>query len=494
MAGGAWMEVVGTCGRGWECVGAWLRLILGLMRCCLPVCLMARQARTARHRIVNDLHPPPHTHTHLCARAGTGTASNTASITASTTPSPLYAYFRPENMVVLRVGTPGGLLGTGWQPVAIDEIEVVNGIIVNSLPIPGVAAGANNPCRLLGSDGPDLDGHLARSLGGKTLQFGCRGTSTPGAAGSTVPGVIARVLATGAVSTSTTVGMNAAVTSVVTSTGLAGFWSSVRGGGVMYTPSLGTASSTAVSTTFTDVTWMDAYMGQLYALSQGAPAGVSSVGSGIPTLPGTLQTKLIGFDAPSNRVLRGVAFKSTSIMFVTDLRNSSVNAYEYRFSTGAWREFKPIICARGVSLPYITSRTEAAVFTVYLSGPTAVYRLNTVTYACKLVVRAPAGTQFRGIAPAPSDGSLWLQSPSTTPTGESVSQRSGRWAQCIASGLASLCRHTDGHHHAQPDAVQHPDPHTDDELDTESHADAQHHAVQHADAVRHAHADVDPDR
>ena len=74
------------------------------------------------------------------------------------------------------------------------------------------------------------------------------------------------------------------------------FWVSGANSGVRYLPSLSAGATTSISTTVTNLRYINIFNGQLYiSTASGAFQGVAAVGSGLPTATGQTTTLLPGF-------------------------------------------------------------------------------------------------------------------------------------------------------------------------------------------------------
>ena len=208
--------------------------------------------------------------------------------------------FTPGNLVVYRVGDgSGSLLNTG-NPVFIDEFTTA-GTLVQSIPLPTETIGANK--RLIASGTATSEGLLTRSVDRKYLLFGGYDSPIP-ASGSlastpsaTVNRVIGRVDYAGNIDTTTALSDWATGNNPRSVAGADGtnFWVTGGAGGVRYT-TLGSATSTQLSTTVVNLRQANIFGGQLYVSdSSGAAVRLGSVGSGLPTTTGQTIVSLPGF-------------------------------------------------------------------------------------------------------------------------------------------------------------------------------------------------------
>jgi hypothetical protein len=231
------------------------------------------------------------------------------------------APFTPGNLVVYRVGVPGGvnLVATG-SPVFLDEYTP-SGQLVQSIALPTMASGAQ--LALVASGTATSDGLLTRSADSSCLAvtgygrdlFTATGTlNTAGGnltsgtltvGGSPIPRVVARVTASGAIDTTT------ALTDASTGTNFrgaasvdcTGFWVSGNAGGIRYA-TLGAATSADLTTanvpTLATARAVAIAGGQLYASSAvNALTGVGTIGTGTPTFGTQAIGKLQNTTTPS---------------------------------------------------------------------------------------------------------------------------------------------------------------------------------------------------
>src|SRR5689334_5143293 len=203
------------------------------------------------------------------------------------------AAFADGDVVVLRVGDGAGALSGAAAPVFLDEYGPGGGL-VQSVPLPTAAAGGNRALTTSGSAGSE--GALNRSADGRYLTLGgydaAPGTaSVAGTTAASVNRVAAKVSADGVVDTSTalTDAYSGGNIRAVTSDDGSRFWTAGSTGGVRFAAATGGATTTTQITTAPgNVRTVGIAAGQLYAGSASAPfAGVSAVGTGLPTAAAT---------------------------------------------------------------------------------------------------------------------------------------------------------------------------------------------------------------
>jgi hypothetical protein len=225
---------------------------------------------------------------------GAKTDDDTVNITVNV--PVVVAPFTAGDLVIYRIGTgTGSLVGTG-NAVFLDEYTP-SGTLVQSVPLPTVTSGSNNP--LIASGTATSEGLLTLSADGRYLLLTGYDTTLGGTAslaGTSVPRVIGRVDAQGNIDTSTALtdfssGNNPR--SVASSNGT-DIWVGGGAGGVRYT-TLGSTTSTQLSTTVTNIRSVEIFNGQLYVSdSSGTTVRLGTVGTGLPTTSGQVITNLPG--------------------------------------------------------------------------------------------------------------------------------------------------------------------------------------------------------
>ena len=214
------------------------------------------------------------------------------------------AGFAAGDLVVYRVGSVGnsGLSSAATQ-VYLDEYTKA-GSLVQSIAMPTTVSGSNG--MLTDSGTATSDGMLTTSANGKYIVLTGYNAAlgTTGITGSTTASVARTV---GVVNVSTGL---ADTTTKLTTTGLGGnnirsaattngtdLWVGSAANGVSYT-TIGSSTSTQLSTTVTNVRNVEIFNGQLYASdSSGSATRLGTVGSGLPTTTGQTITSLPGFSA-----------------------------------------------------------------------------------------------------------------------------------------------------------------------------------------------------
>ncbi|HEX4792975.1 MAG TPA: PEP-CTERM sorting domain-containing protein [Humisphaera sp.] len=224
----------------------------------------------------------------LAAIAGCGTASFAGTI-------------QPGDLVVYRVGDGTGSLVNTGNSVFLDEYTT-SGALVQSIAMPTANSGTNHS--LIASGTATSEGLLSVSANGQYVFLTGYNATPPqtglaGTAAGTVNRVVGRVDLQGNVDTTTALtdyadGNNPR--SVASDDGN-NIWVSGGAGGVRYT-TLGSSTSTQLSTTATNLRQLNIFGGQLFTSnSSGNTIRVGTIGTGLPTTSGQTITNLPGLPA-----------------------------------------------------------------------------------------------------------------------------------------------------------------------------------------------------
>ena len=331
------------------------------------------------------------------------------------------AAFGDGDLVVVRVGSGTGTLASAAAPVFLDEYGP-SGTLVQSVPLPTATAAGAAPLTLSGS--ATSEGALALSTDGRYLTLAGYGAA-PGTAAvastsaSTVPRVVARVGADGAIDTSTALAdahTGSTVRGAVTDDG-SRFWTTGGAGGVRLA-SLGATTSASVSggTTVANFRVPVIAGGQLHVSSaSGAAAGVNRVGTGLPTTSSGLTPLLSPAPAsPYGFVLldRSAAVPGVDTLYVADDTSGTGGILKYSTSDGttwtAQGSFRPAgESARGLAgsvRPDGSVRLAATTATstsLVAVTDTAAFDAPFAGSGTTLVAPAP-NTVLRGVALAPA--------------------------------------------------------------------------------------------
>lgn len=353
-----------------------------------------------------------------------------------TTPSS-QAAFTGGNIVVYRVGTGvGGLVNTG-NPVFLDEYTT-SGTLVQSIALPTSASGAN--AAFFASGTASSEGLLTLSADGRYLLATGYASISASALNTTSSAVVNRVVAridgSGTIDTTTQLNDFASANNPrgVASTNGTDIWVSGGAGGVRYT-TLGSTTSTQLSTTLTNIRGVEIFGDQLYISTQsGSAVRVGTVGTGLPTTAGQTIANLPGFPtsgAPNAFFLADLtpSVAGVDTLYIADETGSGGQIQKYSLVGGTWTA-NGTIAASGVrGLTGVVSGTSVALYgTTGGSTPTgggSIYALTDATgYNAAIsgslatIATASTNTAFRGIALAPQAGENQVASISVSPTSQ----------------------------------------------------------------------------
>ena len=366
-------------------------------------------------------------------------AATAAVVVPSFTSAPAEAArFTGGNLVVYRVGTPGGTLTNAAAAVSLVELSPT-GTAVGTVALPTAAgaagqaltsAGQSRSEGLLSTSGDGrfltLTGYAAAP--GTTASEGRSLTATDPAA---TPRVVGVVDANGTVDTSTVLGADAPqiIRSAASADGDRLF--AAGGDGGLLSTSLGSSSATRVSgTDTTNLTALSVQGDQLFAGGVLADR-IATVGSGVPTGSAT-STALPGL--PSGLLTWGYAlvdvtsadFAGTGLdtLYVANasLRGGTVDKYRWSGSTWTLAGVTDVPEASGLVADVNGADVSIAVTTpsqVLLLTDKSASGTTFAPGAPTTLATAPAGTEFRGVAlapEAPAGPSLFVRSPLTGST------------------------------------------------------------------------------
>jgi hypothetical protein len=365
------------------------------------------------------------TATATATATASATATGTATPTATATPGP----FSAGNLVIYRVGDGvANLVNTG-SAVFLDEYAP-DGTLIQSVPLPTAASGANK--QLIASGTATSEGQLTRSSDGQYLLLTGYGRDLGGSGSissttaAAVPRVVGRVRFDGTADTSTALGDFADANNPrsATSTDGTDLWvagASGATGGVRYT-TLGSTTSTQLSTDSTNVRQVLVFGGQLYMSTQnGTTIRIGAVGSGLPTTAGQSIVNLPG--VPLTIVPNGYFFADLpggTVLYVADDTTGGGQIQKYSLVSGTWtangtiaaamvRAVVGIVNGSTVDLYGTTSGAAGTTGTLYGFADTTGFN-GSVSATATTLATAPAKEAFRGIALAP------VEAPSPTPT------------------------------------------------------------------------------
>ncbi len=344
---------------------------------------------------------------------------------APTLPGPL------QELWILRVGDGTAALASVSTAVFIERRASIDGTTrAPTLNLPIAMSGSNRPITVSGT--ATSEGSFSRSSNGRYVTLAGYATA-PGLASvtsstaATVPRVVARIDATGAIDTATTLGAafgGGNVRGAVSADGSA-FWVAGTGspGGIQYQPFHGAAEPVSVVAMPSNVRTVGFFGDRLYgAASTSTPApgfyGVFSVGSaGTPPITETPATMLPGLPtasgpSPYGFVLldRDTAVAGVDTLYLADDRSiaSGGGVQRWNFSGTTWTlgpTFNVGIASgvRGVTAWGDGPDVVIAAVTAESTSRVVLFRdrPGLPPTAAFPVAAAPANTQFRGVALAP---------------------------------------------------------------------------------------------
>lgn len=339
------------------------------------------------------------------------------------------AAFTPGNVVVERIGTGAAALTNAATAVFLDEYTPA-GTLVQSIPLPTAVSGANR--RLTDSGTATSDGFLSRSSNGSYLVVPGY-DADPGTAGiastasATVPRVIARVDSAGSIDTTTalTDAYSANNFRSVASVDGSAFWLGGGTGGPRYA-TFGATTSTSLATTPSNVRNTQIFGGQLFISSSTAPAGVLTVGTGLPTTAGQTASNIAATASPYSYVVldlsstEGLGTTGLDTVYVAD-DAGSIKKFSLSGSTWTARGSVTATAVRG--LTGYADPDNGVVLYGTTGGSTgtgggSIYAVTdasgfgqTMTGTLTTVATASTNTAFRGIAlpPVSVTGVRWIR-------------------------------------------------------------------------------------
>ncbi len=338
--------------------------------------------------------------------------------------------FIPGDLVVYRVGDGSALLANSGAAVFLDEYTP-SGTLVQSIALPTVASGANQP--LIASGTSVSEGLLALSTDGRYVLLTGYDSTLPGnaalsgTAAAMVPRTVGRVSFDGNVDTSTALtdfadGNNPR--SAVSTDGTQ-LWVGGAAGGVRYT-TLGGTTSTQISTDGKNIRQVNIFDGQLYISSQKTTIRVATVGTGIPTTTGQSITNLPGF--PTSNFPNALFFADldgapgVDTLYVADDTTGGGQIQKYSLIGGNWNAngaidapnvhgLTGVVSGTAVALYATTSGLDGTSGTLYAFTDSSGYGGNASGTANTLLT-ALTNEAFRGIALAP----VGTAAPTPTPS------------------------------------------------------------------------------
>lgn len=351
----------------------------------------------------------------LVRRVAAGFAAlSTVAATAVALSSPATAAtgFTAGDLVVYRVGTGAAALTSSGTAVSLDEYSPT-GSAVQSVALPTVAAGANNP--IVSSGTASSEGLLTLSADSNYLVATGYDTSvgTTKVSGSTVPRTIARVDASDTVNTTTALTDFAPGNNPRSATSADGtqFWVGGAAGGVRYA-TLGASTSTSLtSSTYSNVREVQDVGGQLYTSADPTQATpgitIATVGTGLPTSGTQTLTDLV----PATGKLSPYGYSLLTLgsgtapdtLYVAD--NGSGAVLKYSLVNGTWTAEGSAVLG---GVDGLTANDAGGVVSIYATTASGLYSMTdssgaggTFSGSATLIASAASNTAFRGVAFAP---------------------------------------------------------------------------------------------
>lgn len=349
-------------------------------------------------------------------------------LTATAT-SALAGPFSLGNLVVVRVGANGSL--TSLNSAAFStflEEYTPSGTLVQTIPMPTTVSGAQR--RLVLSGSAASEGQLTLSADGQYLTFGGYDADAGLASIATttsanVNRVVARIGFNGVVDTSTTTTAFSgnSIRGVVSNDG-GQFWMTGGTNGVQYASPLGASSSIQINTavgTPTNNRNVNIFGGQLYISSaSGVNKGISTVGSGLPTVTGQSTSLFPGTGGVAANSGYDFAIISSTLLYMADdSATAGVGGLQrWELVGGTWTRTQTWAPANSGRTRQLTNTTNAAgqnILYVTVLDAAGIPSIQSLTDIGALsvfstVASGSVNTVYRGIdfAPIPTPGSLAL--------------------------------------------------------------------------------------
>ena len=324
------------------------------------------------------------------------------------------ATFTSGNIVIFRVGDGSTALINTGNPVFLDEYTPA-GVLVQSIAMPTVAVGSNKA--LVASGAATSEGLITTSTDGQyvflTGYDGVAATSLSGTTGAAKNRVIGRVDAAGNINTTTALTdfADGNTPRSVVSTNGTDIWMAGAAGGVRYT-TLGSTTSTQLSTTLTNIRQVNIFDGQVYvSTSSGSAIRIGKVGTGTPMVSGQTIITLPGlpsstgspynfFFADLSNTVAGV-----DVLYIAD---DGGNILKYSLVAGSWTANGS---ATAAGVRGLIGSVNATKVTLYATTGASLYSFvdntgynATMSGAASVIASAATNMAFRGIgfAPVPS--------------------------------------------------------------------------------------------
>lgn len=346
------------------------------------------------------------------------------------------AAFTSGDLVIYRVGDGSPIVDTG-TPVFLDEYSPT-GALVQSLALPIASSGSNHP---IVASSASTEGFLTLSSDGQYLMATGYDASPGGSTAlsattsAAVPRVVARIGADGAIDTTTALtdfSSNGIPRSAISTDGT-DIWLAGSKGGLAYT-TLGSTTSTAVSTVNPNLRELGIYDGQLYVSTNfNTSFRIGAVGTGLPTTSGQPITSLPGLPALTGNPN---AFYLTHLdadpdvpgentLYIAD--DTANEIQKYTFDGASWsltgtaaaagiRGLTGEVIGSNVVLYGTTGGTSSGGGSLYTFTDSTGYG-GEITGSATTIASASANEAFRGIAFAPQTQAAVVNVTSTTPDG-----------------------------------------------------------------------------
>lgn len=313
------------------------------------------------------------------------------------------------NLVVVRVGDGAAALSNASTATFVDEYTPA-GAFVQSIPMPTVASGANQP--LTNSGTATSEGFITVSTNGVYLMVGGYAAAPGIASIATTPNpgtarVVGRIDLGGNVDTSTVLGdaYNAGnIRSVASDDGLR-FWTTGSVEGERYVANLGATTSLVIGGNPTNTRVTNVYNGQLFAsANSGAFRNVFTLGTGLSTLPGQVATLLPGLPSVTGQSVYDFHFASPTVLYLADDNtNGSGGIQKWTLAGGTWTLQYSFALSATSGCRGLTGFTQNGVTTLWATANNAggTHLITVVdtgaSSAVTSLLTAPTNTAFRGV-------------------------------------------------------------------------------------------------
>jgi hypothetical protein len=333
-----------------------------------------------------------------------------------------YAQFTAGNLVIYRVGDGVSALANTGNAVFLDEYTT-SGTLVQSVALPTVVSGPNFP--LVAAGNASSEGLMTRSVDGQYLILAGYGASLPNATNLTTSTSATTPRIIGVVSAAAVINTTTALTDAATGSNPRGacstdgnaLWMDGGAGGARYA-TLGTTTSTQLSTTPTNLRGLNIFGGQLYTSSASGAFRLATIGTGTPTTSGQTTTNLPGFPTSGGSPY-GFFFADldpgTPGLDVVYVADDGGTIQKYSLVAGSWTAngtiAAPVVrCITGTVIGtsvtlYATSATTSGYTSNLLTLTDASGYNATITGTVSTLATITSTSKaFRGIAFAPASG------------------------------------------------------------------------------------------